>query len=309
MKAFWGTLAAFAVTISASASITAGASAQETPEPRVFTRAGQWQLDAAENECRLARVFTNGTDQIALALERNRADNLVRLVLVSGAIGTYRSAEELGYRFMPSGDQRSARYITAEMADGQTYYSLGNVLVGSIAPLAPGATPPAGPPLYDRSAELEYAAAITGIEINAGLTTPVRLETGSLRGAITALQACTDDLLLTWGVDWEKHQSLTRRVAPVGNAWDWIPDGVIGFQDFAAFAGGRNPFRVLVSADGRPTACAAQWVSLSEDKNQRICAAIMEHGQFTPALDAAGVPVASYWMVDYLFGLARPPGS
>jgi hypothetical protein len=296
--------------LAAAAVIVSGpAAAQETVEPRVFTRTGQWQLEAAENECRLARMFTNGTDQIALALERNRADNLVRLVLVSNALGAFRSAEELGYRFMPAGEQRSARYIVAQMNDGQTYYNLGNAMIGGIAPLAPGAAPIQGPPLYDRAAELEYAAGITAIEINAGLTTPVRLETGSLRGAITALQACTDDLLLTWGVDWQKHQTLSRRVAPVGNAWEWIPNGTIGFQDFISFAGGRNPFRVLISAEGRPTACSAQWVSLSEDKNQRICAAIMEHGQFTPALDAAGQPVASYWMVDYMFGLARPPGA
>lgn len=312
MKGIWGTLAALAVTISAGAS-SVGALAQDAAAPRVFTRTGQWQLDAAENECRLARVFTNGDDQIALALERNRADNLVRLVLVSSALSTYRSAEELGYRFMPAGEQRSARYIVSEMADGQTYYNLGNVLIGAMpAPPAPGAGPgtaPAGPPLYDRTAEQEYAAGITGIEINTGLTAPVRLETGSLRGAITALQTCTDDLLLTWGVDWQAHQTLTRRVAPAGPAWEWIPTGIIGFQDFALFAGGRNPFRVLVDAEGRPTACAAQWVSLSEDKNQRVCNAIMERGRFTPALDANGQPVASYWMVDYMFGLARPPGS
>ena len=39
--------------------------------PRVFTRSGQWSLEAAADECRLARAFTNGNDQISLALERN----------------------------------------------------------------------------------------------------------------------------------------------------------------------------------------------------------------------------------------------
>jgi hypothetical protein len=48
--------------------------------PRVFTRSGQWSLEAAADECRLARAFTNGSDQISLALERNRADNQVRLI-------------------------------------------------------------------------------------------------------------------------------------------------------------------------------------------------------------------------------------
>ena len=303
-------LTALACAGSILASSAAPVIAQEAG-PRVFTRTGQWQLEAAEEECRIARVFTNGDQQIALALERNRADPLVRVVLVTSALSFYRTAEELGYTFQPAGEHRSARYITAEMADGQTYYNLGNVLLAAMpAPPAPGTPPPAPgtpQPVYDRAAEQAYAAGITAIEFNTGLTQPVRLETGSLRAAITALQACEDDLLRSWGLDWEKHQTMTRRAAPDGRASDWIPAGTIGFGDFASLSAGRNPFRVMISAEGQPTACNAMWVSLDANKNERVCNAIMEHGRFLPALDAAGQPMASYWIVDYLFGLAPPP--
>lgn len=285
--------------------------------PRVFTRTGQWQLEAAEEECRIARVFTNGEQQIALALERNRADPIVRIVLVTNALTTYRTAEELGFRFLPEGDQRSARYITAEMADGQTYYNLGNVMLGAAPPPgppppAPGDAPPAPPPPqppYDRAAEQTFAAAITGIEFNQGLTAPARLETGSLRAAVTALQACADDLLRTWGLDWEKHQTMTRRATPEGNSAEWIPRGAINFfTDAPSFSAGRNPFRVMVSAEGRPTACTALWISLDAAKNAQICNAFMENGRFLPALDAAGESMASYWMADFFFFIPRQPG-
>jgi len=293
----------------AGSTLVAGAlPAVAQEEPRVFTRTGQWQLDAGEAECRLARNFTNGEDSIALALERNRADNLVRLVLVTDDLRPFRGAEEIGYRLAPEGTTVAARFIEAQMEGGQVYYNLGNLPLS--APPAPGAPPPApgtpAPP-YDRAAELEYAAAITGIELTSGLTHPVRLETGSLRAAVQALQACTDDLLLTWGLDWQAHQTMTRRAAPEGNAWEWVPQNLVAFRDFPAFTAGRNPFRVLVSAEGRPTACAAQWPSLSADKNATICEAIMENGRFTPALDATGQPLASYWMADWMFSLARPP--
>lgn len=299
-------LTALACASLALVAATLPAAAQE--EPRVFTRTGQWQLEAADEECRIARVFVNGDQQIALALERNRADPLVRIVLVTNALSFYRTAEELGYRFQPTGEQRAARYITAEMADGERYYNLGNVLLAAMP--APGTLPPAPgtpQPVYDRAAEQAYAAGITAIELNQGLTQPVRLETGSLRAAVTALQACEDDLLRSWGLDWEKHQTMTRRATPEGQPADWIPNGTIGFGDFAALSAGRNPFRVLVNAEGRPTDCKALWVSLDATKNERVCNAIMERGRFSPALDAAGQPMASYWMVDYLFGLAPPP--
>lgn len=301
------TLTALACASMMLAASTKPAMAQDAV-PTVFTRTGQWQLEAADEECRIARVFTNGDRQIALALERNRADPLVRVVLVTDALSFYRTAEELGYTFQPSGEHRSARFITAEMGGGQHYYNLGNVLLA--APPAAGTPPPAPgtpQPVYDRAAEQAYAAGITAIEFNEGLTQPVRLETGSLRAAITALQACQDDLLRTWGLDWERHQTMTRRAAPDGPASDWIPDGAIGFGDFASLSAGRNPFRVMVSAEGRPTACSAMWVSLDATKNERVCNAIMENGRFLPALDAAGQPMASYWIVDFLFGLTPPP--
>lgn len=285
---------------------TAPAAAQE--EPRVFTRTGQWQLEAADEECRIARVFTNGDQQIALALERNRAEPVARLVLVSNALDTFRSAEELGYRFLPGGDQRSARYVHSEMADGQHYFNLGNVRIGAEPlPALPPAEPlPAGPPQpalpYDRAAEQAFAGGVTGIEINQGLTRPVRLETGSLRAAIAALQACQDDLLRSWGLDYLAHQTMTRPAMPDGTV-QWAPRGTLDFSDQALLDGGRNPFRIMISAAGEPTACTAMWVSLDASKNERICTSIMEHARFIPALDAQGQPMASYMVIE--FGIVR----
>jgi hypothetical protein len=278
-----------------------GVAAQDSM--RVFTRTGQWQLDAAEGECRLARAFSNGSEQIALALERNRAENQVRLVLVTDVLSAFRGADQIGYRFLPSTEQRSARYIRADMEAGQEYFNLGTVIMGQ--PVFPG--PDGVMPLYDRAAELEFAAGITAIEINQGLTSPLRLETGSLRAAMVALQTCTDDLLLSWGIDWEMHQTMTRRAAPDGAAHEWIPAGTLAFGDFPSLSAGRNPFRVMVNAEGQPTACVAHWASLSAEKNQRVCDAILRNGKFLPALDATGQPMASYWMVDYFLGLAGPP--
>ena len=298
----------FMITLAASAAMVAAGVAPAAAQdgPRVFTRSGSWVLDAAEDSCRLARAFTNGEDQVSLALERNRADNMVRLVLVSDAIRPFRGAETIGYRFMPTGDQRHSRYIHSETPDGQPYFNLGTVLIGG----EPAPTPEGlfDLPVYDRAAEQAYAAGITAIEFNDGLSSAIRLETGSLRGAVEALQACTDDLLGTWGLDWQKHQTMTRRAAPVGPAFAWIPSGVIGFGDFASLSGARNPFRVMVGVDGTVTGCHVHWPSLTERQNAQICDAITANGRFTPALDADGQPMASYWMTEYLAGLSRPPG-
>lgn len=314
-----------ALTASAAMLTVTAAPVQAQDQTRVFQRAGAWSLNAGEDSCQLARAFSDGEDQISLAIERNRAENSFRLIVVGNAIRTFRAADQFGYRFLPANDQRSAMYIRSETPDGQSYFNLGTIYMGpdpfaafAGGDLGAGGPPPvaaegAAPvefvvPPYDRAAEATFAAGVNAIEFNEGLLTTIRLETGALGGAIEALQACTDDLLRTWGLDWEKHQTMTRRANPVGPAWEWLPNGIVGFEDFAAFGGARNPFRVMIDAQGQPTECHVHWPSLDESQNAAICEAIVENGAFTPALDADGQPMASYWMTDFFPALSRPFG-
>lgn len=302
---------------------SAGLQAQSA-DSSTFEQSGPWALEFGDDFCQLAGTFSNGEDEIALALERVSADNAARLVLVGNSIRSYRTAQEIGYSYLPSGSERVARYIRSETPEGRAYYNLGMIAIGpdpfaifSAAPGEQAAPPPpaadgtpavfAQPP-YDRAAEQEYANGITGISFGEGLQSDFRINTGSMRAPVAALQSCMDDLLLSWGLDWEKHRAMTQRAAPVGPAYEWIPGGIVGFQDWEAFAGARNSFRVMIDAAGNPTSCHVHWPSLPARKNEQICDGIMENGSFTPALDGEGQPMASYWSVDYLFGLTEPFG-
>jgi len=297
-------------------SSTTGAHAQDR-EVRSFAMSGPWSLDAGDDYCRLAANFTNGEDEVAFALERNRAENFARLVLVGDAIRTYRRAESLGYTFLPSGQERPARFTRSETADGKAWFNLGLV---AFAPAGPPSDPgtrerrdyQGGPtalrqPPYDRAAELEFAAGVNGVLLDEGLQTPIRIETGTLRAPMEALQACTDDLLLVWGLDYAKHRTMTRRATPAGPAFEWLATGTLGFADFPLFSGARNPFRVMVSAEGQPTSCTVHWPSLPESKNAGVCEQLMANARFEPALDADGQPMASYWTADP-FMLMPPMG-
>ncbi len=115
------------------------------------------------------------------------------------------------------------------------------------------------------------------------------------------MQQCTDDLLTSWGLDAEKHKTMTKVAAPAGPANEWLPSGTIGFGDFAKLNDSANQIRVLIGADGKPTDCAVNRPSLDKKTNDAICAAIMQKGSFTPALDAGGQPMASYWVVAPFF--------
>jgi hypothetical protein len=278
-----------------------GAQAQEA-EGNVFRPVGNWTADYGNDYCRLLRTFSNGKDEVSLALERTAPGTNFRLILVGGGISPYRRATELGYHFLPSGDAKKGRYVKSETADGKQYLSFDQMTLVPFVftPPAPG-TPPAPPPPYNRQAELDAARPITGIALAEGLTDPVRFETGSLRAPVAALQACADDLIKTWGLDPDKHKAMTAAATLVPNSDGVLPQGTIPFTEFEKFGGGANQVRLLVGADGKPTSCTIYQPSLSQSMNEKICKLAMERATFSPAKDAGGQAMASYWMGSPMF--------
>lgn len=304
-----------ALAVSTALVATPGVHAQEA---EIFTPDSTWAVDYGEDYCRLLRDFTNGSDTVSLLLERAHPINTMRVVVVGNAVRTFRGADMIGLRFLPSGAPRMAMKLATELPDGQQMLNLGPQLVGEFEMPEPGA-PPEPPAIYSREEEREKAAAISGLRLEQGLTRPVELQTGSMAEPIQALQDCADDMLTYWELDAEAHQSLSRVVlpgdgafvddsgAPVNPSAGWISQNTVGFDDFARLGGGNNEIRVMVNAAGEPTDCAVHFPSLGESTNARICEQVMENGEFLPALDVDGQPIDSYWMTS-VFALTPPFG-
>jgi hypothetical protein len=270
----------------------------------VFKPSGAWTADFGEDYCRLSRNFTDGTEEISLAVERVQPGNFARIVMVGDGMKLYRRATTIGYRFMPSGNDRQGPLLRSDTAEGKQYLNLDLVM---FAPPAPPPAPGAAFPIYNRAAEQDFAKGINGIVFTDGLLEPVQFDTGSLKSPIEAMQLCADDLLAYWGLDAARHAAMTKIAWPSNDSTKWLPARAIPFQDFQKLGGGANQIRVMVSADGKPTDCKIQGATLDAGTNAVICKAIMEKGAFAPALDAEGKPMASYWMTS-AFGLMPPFG-
>ena len=59
-----------------------------------YKPAGQWALDYGDDYCRLARNFSNGNDQLAVAVERIEPGPSGRLIVISNGIHPYRTAKK-----------------------------------------------------------------------------------------------------------------------------------------------------------------------------------------------------------------------
>jgi len=155
--------------------------------------------------------------------------------------------------------------------------------------------------------EQEAARGITGFLLTGGLRSPVRVETGSLGAAVGALQACADDLLTVWGLDADKHKTMTAGPIMNFNASGVLPQGAVPLTQFSMSNGGANQVRLLIGADGKVTGCTIHTPSLNQSLNDRICSLARKRASFEPARDAVGQPMASVWMGSPMF--LGPPAS
>jgi hypothetical protein len=294
----------------AAAALLTPLAAQARDETNVFRPSGNWTADYGDDYCRLIRTFSDGQREFSLVLERLQPGAQVQLMVVGEGMRPFRGADQIGYQFLPTGSQGKARYVRSETADGKSSVTFAPVTLAPLPAFAPPArgTAPAPPPMYSRDAEQETARGITGFMLTEGLVSPVRVETGSLGAAIGALQACADDLLTVWGLDAEKHKTMSAPPIMNPNPTGVLPQGTVPFTEFAKFAGGANQVRLLIGADGKVTGCAIYTPSLSQTLNERICSLAKERASFQPAKDAGGQPMASVWMGSPMFLGPPPPG-
>lgn len=271
--------------------------AHAADEPHVFKPSSAWAADFGDNYCRLTRDFSDGKDTVSVIMDRIQPGSMLRVLVVGDTIKQFRSANQMGYKYLPAGEERISIPVKGKLDNGPSYFNLGEILIGPMpAPPAAGA-PPAPPPPYTREGELEFASGIKGIALTKGLVTPISIETGSLKEPIRVEQKCIDDLLTHWGLDAEKHKALQRPAFPASDTRTWLPASTIGFGDFNKLAVNNNQFRILIDATGKATSCEVHWPTLAESTNATVCKTIMDKGAFSPALDAGGQAIASYSML------------
>lgn len=281
--------------------------AAQAQDAAVFRPSSVWAADYGDDYCRLVREFSDGRDTINLAFQRVQPGADTQLLLIGNAVRTFRGANQISWHFLPNDAERRTPYSRSETGDGQQYLRMDNVMLVPFTPPAPGA-PFGPPPVYNRAAEQARTKEYTGLTLTAGLTRPVQIDTGPLDGPIAALQACADDLLSTWGLDPQKHQTLTATPVPQPRPDGFLPTGTIPFSEFGKFAGGGNVVRLMLDAAGKPTSCHIHSPTLNATLNTRICALLMERASFTPAKDADGQGMASYWMGSPMFLGPAPAG-
>lgn len=259
--------------------------AMAAAKPQEFFPAGSWDLDYSRDSCNLLRDFKDSTGAIlSLRMEQFRPGTWIAITLVGQPAWTSSRLISAKTHFIPGGGEtvtNDAMSGTMTIADKRVPIVVG--LGGSLF------AAPDQNPMPVSTAEFDTVQ----FDISA-FPRPLLLHLGEMKSPLGALQTCMDDLVRHWGLDPTVQKQLTPPM-PIGDAGKWIvPADYPDYQMFAAESSTVH-FRLMVDASGKVTGCQVQDVVQAPVFAERTCTLLTERAHFTPARDAKGNPVASYY--------------
>lgn len=220
-------------------------------------------------------------------MDRFGPTDTFQLTIVSDEFRSFQQGQALTLRFGDQKPRRIASVVPGKAGNGTTTLFFANT---SLSETIEGEDEDWDPPV---AAATE--AAVKNIVISYGGRERL-FATGSLDKAFDALRRCTDNLVTTWGLDSKQQATLSKRPGPLSKPAAWISS-----SDYppAMFARGKQAlvnFRLSVSAQGTPTACEIQSSYNDKKFDEATCAALMRRARFTPAMDASGQAVPSFYL-------------
>ena len=275
-----------------------GNAAWAAKEPLVLKSSGKWVVNYGDDSCRLSRQFGTEKDTVFLVFDRFGPGDEFTLTLGGSPFKYDGLSREINIQFGPKEQPQNISFFPGDFGKGvpaiigRGATNIGILTDADIRKLRENfASGKPDPKLFDPERE----AAVTYILVGKPLRQPVRLETGAMQKPFAALDTCIDNLVASWGVDVEKHKTLTKYAAPIGSPANWITSNDYPKEPLST--GGQAIVHVRLSIDeaGKVTACHIQQSTRGKGFDEAVCKALTKRAKFTPALDAGGIPIASFW--------------
>lgn len=266
-----------------------------------------WNIDFAANACRLSRIFGSEEKPHLLFFEQAAPEANFGLTFAGPEVRQFKYAKRIE--------------IAAER--GRTFRTIDYHMPGDVEQIGPGVIirslairgsedksgaekgdpkQAPSPKLRTAGIDLEKAGTVDRFVLKRGKRV-LSFETGNMEAAFQALNACTSDLLRSWGLDPEKHASY---VPP-----QWSNEGVVVRriqETYPSQARRRREqaifrLRVIVERDGTVSECHLEDSTVTVSLESPACRE-MKGARFEPARDDSGEPMRSYYAttVSYILG-------
>lgn len=293
MRRFVGCLIALCLVSPASAAEQRAAATDLEPTSK-------WWLNYTDNNCVVHRSFGSGDGAIVMRMSRSAPASGFQLSLIGKPLRSSAAVVDLPVHFeagQPAattailfgnagkvGDTPMVALVTARLDN----------LHGDAYPQ--DQQPPAVTP--------EQEAAVTALTFRAPNRKWYRLQTGSMKGIMAAMRTCTDKVVESWGYSPAVQNSLTRPALPTVSPNKWL--GSFDYPQSMLFSGSMAivDFRLDIAETGNVSGCSITGSTLPKEAATTTCDLLRRRAKFTPAQDAEGKPVKSYfvssvrWVID-----------
>jgi len=279
---------------------TMPASAADKPV-LILEPSSEWVLDYAEERCSFYREFGEGSDALTLRFDSFGPGVDYRFLVVGPAVPEFgQPTDDMSVRFTPDDEEREAMGLNGRVGDLPAIS-----FAGAIAPYEdPGANGRMSKDErreFERSPKLpvpEFEERVHWIEMKFRDRSRIRLALGRMARPLAAMRQCMENLQKAWGLDPAVQGSLSRLAVPkpstVRRVQRRYPHNML-LTGTNAFV----PVRVMVSAEGRATACVVQMPEIERAFKDAVCDGL--ESSYEPALDQQGRAVASVYRVSVFY--------
>lgn len=267
-----------------------------------------WELREFDDKCRMIRNFGTGDNALTLWIDKGGPGPGLNLTLIGRPVRSpYGAYMRVG--FAP-GLPVDRNFITASSSKGRPVLGLFGVQPVSL--LAEPALENAAAATQDeesvdllQSAAAEYAsddllkkryAAITALELSGAVIDPIALELDRVLPMADDLFKCAAALSLRLSRDPAAEGGSAKGVRTVDEAiWAQKVQENYPRHLWQSEQQGTVAVRLTVNKEGRATFCEVTGFSGPASFNETACLELLRHARFSPATDADGKPVASFY--------------
>lgn len=262
-------------------------------DPVVLKPSSPWNVDYGATKCRLARTFGEGRDRHALLLDQHYPGSGAGLTIAGRSFRKFRNLEETQIAFGTGLASQTGEPFLGELGRMKHALVFSSVSFGNGETGGAGETP-ASTVAGVRELNTAIGAKIDHLSVTQGRRT-VRLETGSLAKAFEALNACTRNMVTSWGFDVEKQMSVAT--PPVFKNMERTAKRIQESYPSRALTRGESAIvrlRVTIDEKGEMENCVLNEATVTQTLDSPACSQ-MRFAEFDPAIDVNGDPIRSYF--------------
>jgi TonB family protein len=271
---------------------TALAATPAHADPIVLEPTTPWNLDYAQDKCRLIRTFGSGDSEVVLHMEQSGEGPYYNLALF-GALAQKSAGDVMQIAFLPNERPSERSFIGGTLKDSELPFVIMHGI--NLAPVARNA----------RQGKYEVVEigpdrerAIASLALSKGLRQPLQLHIGSMEAPLNAMRTCVADLIRTLNLDAEGLSQIVEGPKPKNQ------------EQLARFIQERYPARMAqngeggtvavqltVNDQGRATTCQIAASDRPAVFDDYVCFGLLRMAEFEPAVGPDGKPRFSFWYI------------